>query len=408
MHDGPHTERPAHPLDALAHTLAEITVGWLDPHSRISPPLWDRVAPLYEEVYASVLGTHGAVSRRRLPESALPRPGDDAAFRALAAAVRASLERDEEFAERSRLRLIRIEEFARLVPHHGAAYGDQPEPMSLDRQIEVLAGAAVPPPRAEGPVGLSFVLAYRAGPSDPHRVRNLLACLAALGRQDVPRSGYRVIAVEQDVRPRLRELVEPLVDDYVFAPNPGAYNYAWGRNIGVRAAPGRGPVCLLDIDMVVPEDFVRKCRDTMGGEVGAVLPYDEVLYLDERSSSAVVGGLAASRSVLPAGALRGSFLREVRGGAVVVDRAVYERIGGQDERFRGWGDEDNEFYRQLRAVTEMRRLPGVMHHLDHPRPVMRRDGGRVNAPSMAVPRSLGEPFGDVHRFQDEVSPAPGA
>ena len=52
----------------------------------------------------------------------------------------------------------------------------------------------------------------------------------------------------------------------------------------------------------------------------------------------------------------------VPAGVVLMPRVVWDRIGGYDERFEGWGFEDAAM---LRAAGEYDRLPGVIYHYDH-------------------------------------------
>jgi hypothetical protein len=62
------------------------------------------------------------------------------------------------------------------------------------------------------------------------------------------------------------------------------------------------------------------------------------------------------------------------GFSVWVSRERYLSVGGHDERCRGWGYEDIEFHGRLLASGGVRRLPGMLAHLWHPRPLMTVDG----------------------------------
>jgi hypothetical protein len=391
------TSAPVGAFTAVAHQLALAAATSIDPDAAVSPSLWQRAEPVYRDV-ASWLTAHPAVDgtvgrlvsgRERAPEPTT--------YRLLCAEIERLATADPVFAEQAWGHAARIMEYCRLIPHRGGHHDALPEPDSIGHQIDGLAATLGRRSAGAGRPDLTVVLGFRIRPGDQHRLRNLLACVAALHRQALPAIRMAIVAVEQDATPRLRDLLEPVVDRYVFAPNAGAYNYAWGRNVGVVQGPDSDAVCVLDVDMVVGETFAADCLTALDGEVGAVLPYDDVLYLDERSSSAACRALTSRVPLTPPDRLRGYGLREIRGGAVVTTRTVYNRVGGQDERFRGWGDEDNEFYFRLREVTEVRRLLGHLYHLDHPRPVMRVDGQRINAAPLEAPRQLGGRFGDITR-----------
>jgi N-terminal domain of galactosyltransferase len=55
------------------------------------------------------------------------------------------------------------------------------------------------------------------------------------------------------------------------------------------------------------------------------------------------------------------------GGTFVCARADFERVGGYDETYRGWGEEDNDLYDALEfAGLQPRSLPaGLVEHLGH-------------------------------------------
>lgn len=50
---------------------------------------------------------------------------------------------------------------------------------------------------------------------------------------------------------------------------------------------------------------------------------------------------------------------------VIVPRALWDAVGGFDERFEGWGGEDEAFHAACAAIGGVRRLPGANWHLHH-------------------------------------------
>jgi predicted glycosyltransferase involved in capsule biosynthesis len=53
---------------------------------------------------------------------------------------------------------------------------------------------------------------------------------------------------------------------------------------------------------------------------------------------------------------------------LLLSREMFERVGGMDERFRGWGQEDDGFGYSLRAFYGLaEKIPGRAIHLHHPR-----------------------------------------
>lgn len=73
------------------------------------------------------------------------------------------------------------------------------------------------------------------------------------------------------------------------------------------------------------------------------------------------------------------------GGCVIVSRSAFEEVGGYDERFRTWGDEDRAFALSLETMTTpVYRTEGCLYHLWHP--VSEED--RFGNPGMAANREL--------------------
>jgi glycosyltransferase involved in cell wall biosynthesis len=255
---------------------------------------------------------------------------------------------------------------------------------------------------------VTVVVGVRALPAEPDRLCNAVGCLRALNLQDLERWRYRILLVEQDGQPRLREELASLVDRYVFAYNPGPYNRGWAFNIGARMVRDTTEaLCLIDADLLVGPGFLRRGLEALRAGGGALQPFARVVYLDAAESRRAM----AERERKPLGAFspagyRGRTFTTSQGGCLWVDLAVYEAVGGHDERFRGWGGEDREFWARLARATPIRRIEDTMLHLYHPPP---RFGDEV---TMANQRLLAEleqqpdrrpaaPIGDLDRYAGE-------
>jgi glycosyltransferase involved in cell wall biosynthesis len=242
---------------------------------------------------------------------------------------------------------------------------DDVPPGDIQRSLDELFARFDAEPR-----DITVVMGIRVSPDEPERLRNAQTCLQALNLQNFPRWRYRLVVVEQDVTPRLENILTPLVDKYVFAFNPGPYNRGWAFNIGA-CLPGsrNGLLCFMDADLLVAPDFLRRGLETVQAGLSAVLPYREILYLDPASTERAVGDyLAAPVRGLDATNYHGRPFDTSQGGCIWVEASLYHKIGGHDERFRGWGREDREFCDRLERVTAMARLPGTLLHLYHTRP----------------------------------------
>ncbi|MEO5672120.1 MAG: galactosyltransferase-related protein, partial [Ramlibacter sp.] len=67
------------------------------------------------------------------------------------------------------------------------------------------------------------------------------------------------------------------------------------------------------------------------------------------------------------------------GGSITITREAFERIGGMDESFVGWGGEDNEFWERAQTLKSWTwgNLPLV--HLWHPSQSGKHDANRATA-----------------------------
>ncbi|MFD5315851.1 glycosyltransferase [Streptomyces sp. NPDC127098] len=297
-----------------------------------------------------------------------------------------------------------IERSARIGLHLGEELAAQPavEPMTVGQILSGMAGAGPGPGAAS--TRISVVVPFRA--DDPHdgRARNLAACLAGLTDQDLPRDRYRIVVVESAAEPRWRSVIEPHVDRYLFAFNPGPFNKSWAVNCGV--VHGGGPdelVCVLDGDVLPDSDFLSRGEGRFAREptLQAHWPYRDIIFADPASSDrAVAHRCSLGRPAVDHATLRGVFLRRPPGGCVWVRRRLFDQIAGLDERFEGWGGEDNDFAWRADFVGGIERFGDTLVHLNH---------ARVHSDPSAPPPARGpdhhwctwrpaEPIGDLAKY----------
>src|SRR6266540_267618 len=195
------------------------------------------------------------------------------------------------------------------------------------------------------PVPLAVIVGIRANSAELDRVRNVRLCLEALRTQDS--NEFQVLLIEQDQAPQLTPDITRLAHRYQFAYNAGPYNRGWAFNIGARLADAEY-LLLLDADVLLPRDSVRRTLALLRNGNPAVRPYTEVLFLDDPSTERV-----ARNGSKPD--LTGELFINPMGLSIAIDAALYDRIGGHDERFWGWGWEDREFWERLERNTEIAR-----------------------------------------------------
>ena len=128
----------------------------------------------------------------------------------------------------------------------------------------------------------------------------------------------------------------------LFAYNPGPFNKSWGFNVGVRASTG-SVLAFGDADVL--------CRGVAGcGRCGAFRRAGGpgvfvALDLDEADSDMLRADLSClgdpSFAATASDRTQSGEIMPLCGGLVLFQRPFLARLGGWDERFLGWGGEDN-------------------------------------------------------------------
>lgn len=276
---------------------------------------------------------------------------------------------------------LHADALGRLAAHLGPEHRADAPQVTAD---DLVALTADEPPRPPAPASapVCIVIPFRDRTPTRSRLRNVLACVRALRDQSADRSTYRVVVVEADTEPRWEREVTAVADEYLHLRASGHFNKAWAVNVGVvQRAAGAELVCVLDGDVLVDRDFVARNVARFGVRgVQAHLPYRDALCLDEASSShAVAARVLHGRPLVPQDELRGVVLRRPPGHCVWVRRGLFERVGGFDERFEGWGGEDLDLVFRLDVVGAVDRYADPLLHLFHDRPQTQENGRRFYA-----------------------------
>ena len=204
---------------------------------------------------------------------------------------------------------------------------------------------------------VSFLIGHRGGEREPL----LRATIESIAAQE----GARVecIVVEQDTESRLAGRLPKWVR-LVHTPPPASdtpYNRSWAFNVGATHARS-GVLVLHDNDLLVPTDYAREIlsRVEQGHEVLNLKRF--IFFLSERHTEQVIAADLTPIDLPPASVMQNA----EGGGSVAITRDAFDRIGGMDESFVGWGGEDNEFWERAQTcrVWPYGYLPLV--HLWHP------------------------------------------
>lgn len=188
---------------------------------------------------------------------------------------------------------------------------------------------------------ISFIIGHRG----TARISLLLATIESVAAQ----VGARIecIVVEQDMTPEVRDQIPEWVRYVHITPSDDMpYCRSWAFNVGAQVARGRVLV-LHDNDLLVPTDYAAKVlqQTAKGYEVVNLKRF--IFYLSERHTKRYLGGEIDLLGAAPEAIMQNA----EAGGSIAITRDAYDRIGGMDESFIGWGGEDNEFWERAQTCT---------------------------------------------------------
>lgn len=138
-----------------------------------------------------------------------------------------------------------------------------------------------------------------------------------------------------------------------------------------------------DPDSLVPEQQLWAAIDAARRAEGLVIPHDQYLYLLPEATEQIYQGVHhwadadAQDCEVPPG--------KGQGNVVVFSRTTWHRSGRFDERFPLWGGDDAAFAYATEAFCgPLRRVPGKMIHLWHPRLPQSAPGHPAYAAQFAI------------------------
>jgi GT2 family glycosyltransferase len=233
-----------------------------------------------------------------------------------------------------------------------------------DRPIAVADAPRVTNDVALSAAKISFVIGHRGLARLPH----LLATLETIAAQEAV--CVECIVVEQDTTPTVRDKLPAWVR-HIHTPPPLAetpYNRSWAFNVGAKAATS-DVLVLHDNDLLVPAQFSKELLSRVREGYELINAKRYIFYLSEADSLDYFGGDKELRGRIPESVMQNA----EGGGSIAITKAAFDRIGGMDEAFVGWGGEDNEFWE--RATTCKSWLYGDLSlvHLWHPSQPRKRD-----------------------------------
>ena len=191
------------------------------------------------------------------------------------------------------------------------------------------------------PPEVTFLIGHRGMARLPHLLLTVQSIAAQLG------ASVECIVVEQDTVSQLGQHLPAWVS-LVHTPPPDPnmpYCRSWTFNVGARHA--RGKVLVLhDNDMLVPVDYAACILDRVRRGYDVVNLKRFIFYLSQAHTREIFDGTASFLDAAPEVIVQNL----EGGGSIAITREGYDKIGGMDESFIGWGGEDNEFWERAQTL----------------------------------------------------------
>lgn len=150
----------------------------------------------------------------------------------------------------------------------------------------------------------------------------------------------------------------------------GPFNRSAARNEAI--AEARGDVLLIaDADTVFQPDQIETGLDALEQGAPWVIPYSLGRYYNLSADETIRTWREAPDAVIAEPDDHRLYEHKIDSwaGMLLVSRENYDKVGGYDERFKGWGYEDNAFRAALdHHVGPHQRVDGYTLHLWHPAP----------------------------------------
>lgn len=150
--------------------------------------------------------------------------------------------------------------------------------------------------------------------------------------------------------------------EIVFADDDDQEHFNRGRALNHGVAKSTGEVLILaDADLIIAHKTLRNSV-ARAHEFGMIIPFSGINYMNQSATRKILNGsppFVNYAGITP-------FMAKSQGGCNIMTRLNWERSGGFDTKFRGWGFEDAAFSVNVRLYAgPLYWEPGCAVHLYH-------------------------------------------
>ncbi|MEH7096961.1 galactosyltransferase-related protein [Neobacillus vireti] len=144
-------------------------------------------------------------------------------------------------------------------------------------------------------------------------------------------------------------------------------NKAKAVNLAAKKAKGKILV-IADADVIYDRKLIVKSLDLLNKGASWVVPFTEVYNVEKEGTERLIKTSPNLINIRPNECTKSDWLYEGFAGKLfVIPRENFDAVGGFDERFIGWGGEDDAFSHAVRTLCgEIVNVEGRIFHLWHP------------------------------------------
>jgi len=141
------------------------------------------------------------------------------------------------------------------------------------------------------------------------------------------------------------------------------FSRARAINIAAAQAEDADVLCICDVDFLFGGSQAVEAAEVAFREYAHVVPYSTMRILGPGATRQVRNGTdPGTVDVIESVSLTWV-------SAIVISRALFDRVKGFDERFVGYGEEDLAFVASTGTMGTKLRVNGIAYHLSHSEPV---------------------------------------
>lgn len=144
------------------------------------------------------------------------------------------------------------------------------------------------------------------------------------------------------------------------------YSKSEAVNDGVRKST-RNILIIADSDVLIDIDTLKEGIDMLS-KYSFIIPYNKLVRLDKETTDHIISKSIYTENVYTRKSEIIKAESRMVGGIYITTKEDYKNIGGFDERFRGWGGEDDAVLCCVKHIYgSYHRLKGTLYHLYHER-----------------------------------------